>query len=72
MPALIFLGLSYLLFVLAMGLTKWAWAEVEIDNEGLDRDEHAPPTTFKRALLSWLVPTRWQSVRRIGEHAVRE
>ena len=55
-----------------MGLTKWAWAEVEIDNEGLDRDEHAPPTTFKRALLSWLVPTRWQSVRRIGEHAVRE
>jgi hypothetical protein len=71
MAALIFLGLSYLLFVIAMGLTRWAWAEVEIENEGLDRDDSASHAPCKRALLDWLVPTRWRSIGRIGEDAVR-
>lgn len=68
MSVLIFVGLSYLLFVLAMGLTKLAWAEIEIESEGLDRDESTPPTACKRALFGWLIPTRWRPVGRIGEH----
>ena len=65
MSVLIFVGISYLLFVLAMGVTKLAWAEIEIENEALSADDPVSLAPFGRKLTAWFTPTNWRPVRRL-------
>lgn len=69
MSALIFVGISYILFVLAMGVTKLAWAEIEIENESSSNDDPASLAPFGRKLAAWFAPTRWRPVRRLAGQA---
>jgi hypothetical protein len=69
MSVLIFVGLSYLLFVLAMGVTKLAWAEIEIENEASSSDDPVSLAPFGRKLAAWFAPTNWRPVRRLAGQA---